>query len=51
MSVCTRNSRKIRLVDLIAGDTMKDFMKTNHSYASEPCREAFEEMLDADPEN
>jgi hypothetical protein len=49
VSLCTRNSRKVGLVDLIAGDMMKEYMKTNPSYASEPWREAFEEMLHTDP--
>jgi hypothetical protein len=49
VSICTGNSRKVRLVDLIAGDTMKEYMRTYPSYAKEPWREAFEEMLDTDP--
>ena len=50
VSVCTRNSRRVRLVDLIAGDTMKEFMKAYPSYANEPWKEAFEEMLHTNPE-
>ena len=51
VSVCTRNSRRVRLVDLIAGDTMKQFMRTNPSYPSQPWTEAFETMLHTDPAN
>ena len=49
VSLCTGNSRRVRLVDLIAGDTMKEFMQTNPSYATRPWREAFEELLHTDP--
>ncbi|KAF4628639.1 hypothetical protein G7Y89_g9512 [Cudoniella acicularis] len=49
LSICTRNSRKVRVVDLIAGDTMREYMRTFPSYASEPWREEFEDMLDKDP--
>jgi hypothetical protein len=49
VSVCTGNSRRVRLVDLIAGDTMKQYMKSMPSYANEPWRETFEEMLCTDP--
>lgn len=49
VSVCTHNSRRVRLVDLIAGDTMKEFMRSYPTYANEPWWEAFEEMLETDP--
>lgn len=49
VSICTGNSRKVRLVDLIAGDTMKAYMRTYPSYANESWRETFERMLDTDP--
>lgn len=49
VSVCTCNSRRVRIVDLLAGETMKKFMAINASDAGAPWRESFEEMLRTDP--
>jgi hypothetical protein len=49
VSICTGNSRKVRLVDLLAGDTMREYMRTYPSYLTETWRVEFEEMLDIDP--
>ncbi|KAE9382162.1 hypothetical protein N431DRAFT_476817 [Stipitochalara longipes BDJ] len=49
VSICTGNSRKVRLVDLLAGDTMREYMGTYPCYATEIWKVEFEKMLDKDP--
>jgi hypothetical protein len=51
VSICTNNSRKVRLVDILAGDTMKEYMRTYPSYETEGWRVGFEELLNKDPAN
>ncbi|KAH8759540.1 hypothetical protein F5882DRAFT_479504 [Hyaloscypha sp. PMI_1271] len=49
VSICTRNGRKVRLVDLLAGDTMRAYLNTHPTYAQETWRVEFEQMLDTNP--
>jgi len=46
ISICTRNSRRLRFVDLLAGTTLKTALQSLPGYAQEPWREQFECILE-----
>jgi hypothetical protein len=51
ISICTRNSRRLRFVDLLAGTTMRALLKGLPGYIRQPWKDQFEQVLDTDPES
>jgi hypothetical protein len=49
VSICTGNGRKVRLVDLLAGDTIRLYIDTHPTYVHETWGDEFEQMLDTNP--
>jgi hypothetical protein len=50
ISICTRNCRRVRFVDLLAGNTIKRHLANLPNYLQEPWRAAFESTLNTNPD-